>query len=124
MSSLREKSLHQLRGIAQSYGIGDIFSKDAKQLAQAIEFHQQELIPDVVIDIPKPEYDARLMTKPPSRRSDEESIRELLAQHVDQGLHLSFDHERWYMKFGKKTDEGTVRMPLRTVLSCANAVMK
>lgn len=122
---LRHKSLHQLRGIAQSYGISDIFSMDDKQLIQAIEIKQQaHAVPAPIAEIPQPQYDARLMTKPPSKRSDEQSIREMLAGHVARGLHLSFTNEGWRMQWEKRADEGTLRMPLRVVLHCANQIMK
>ena len=120
---LRGKSVHQLRSIAQGYGVADIFSKDDKQLIQAIELKQQDMIPDPVINVPQPEYDARLMTKPPAKRSDQEAIKDLLAPYVARGLKLTIDHERWYMSNDKRTDEGTLRMPLRVVLRCAERIM-
>lgn len=121
---LRAKSLHSLRSIAQGYGIADLFSKDRDHLIQEIELKQKDMAPKPVIEIPKPEYDARLMNKPPAKKSNRELIEEILADHVMRGLHLSFDEEHWYMVNGKKTDEGTLRMPLRTVLNCANQIMK
>lgn len=122
---MQNKSLVQLRGIAQSYDIPDIFAKDAKQLEQAISLKQQAAIPAPKVEVPKPEYDARLMTKPPSRKSSRNEIEKLLQPYVDRGLRLSFDEneERWLISFGKKTDEGTVRMPLRVVLKCVDKVM-
>ena len=121
---LSNKSFTELRGIAQSFGVDDIFKKDEKQLIQAIEMKQMDLAPKPKFEIPKPTYDARLMTKPPSRKTDREEIEELLKEHVRRGLHLKFDEERWYMSICKKNDEGTIRMPLRTVLHCANKVME
>lgn len=120
---LRKKTIHQLRAIAQGYGIPDIFSKTDIQLIQAIELKQGEMVPDKLPPIPPPEYDARLMLKPPAKKSSQRDIQELLAPHVARGLHLSFDEERWYMKYDKRTDEGTLRMPLRVVLGCANKVI-
>lgn len=122
--TLRKKSLTDLRAIAQSYSIPDMFQKTDIQLIQAIEDKQTEMLPKAVIEIPKPEYDARLMDKPPARLSDRGLVEELLAPHVSKGLHLSFDEERWYIKFGKKTDEGSLRMPARSILNCANNVLK
>lgn len=122
--SLYTKSLTQLRSIAQGYSIPDIFQKTNVQLIQAIELKQQEMVPEPPVEIPKPEYDARLMTKPPAKRSTQQDIENLLKGHVARGMHLSFDEERWYMRHAKKTDEGTIRMPLRTVLRCADKVMQ
>ena len=125
MSALASKSIHDLRSIAQSFGVADIFSKSKEHLIQAIELKQAKLVPEPPIVIPKPEYDARLMTKPPSKSSTQDDVVELLAEHVARGLHLSFpEPERWHMQWGKKEDTGTLRMPLRVVLSCANQIMK
>ncbi len=121
---LTKKSLTDLRGIAQSFGIADLFAKDKVQLIQAIEMKQQGIAPAPKIEIPKPAYDARLMTKAPSRKSSQAEIEELLAPFVARGLRLKFDEERWYMSIGKKTDEGTIRMPLRHVLNCATKIMQ
>lgn len=121
---LSTKSITELRGIAQSFGIPDVFQKDKPQLLQVIELKQQAIAPAPKVEIPKPEYDARLMLKPPSRKSSKEEIERLLAPYLVRGMHLKFDEERWYMQHGKKTDEGTLRMPLRIVLRCAEKVME
>jgi hypothetical protein len=119
---LKDKSLTQLRGIGQSYGLSNIFQKDANQLRQEIEDKQQAVLPKQE-PIPKPEYDARLMTKIPSKRSPRQEAEELLAPYVKRGLHVSYDDECWYMKFGVKDDSGTLRMPLRVLLSRADMIM-
>lgn len=121
---LRKKSLTELRGIAQAFGVPDIFQKDIMQLAQAIEMKQQAMVPMPVVDIPKPAYDARLMTKPPAKRATREEIEPLLQPYLARGMRASFDEERWYFSCGKKTDEGTLRMPMRTILYCAGKVME
>ena len=121
---LRSKSVHELRVMAQAFGVTEIFEKDQAHLAQEIELKQQKMIAPVVPLPPKPAYDARLMTKPPSRRSSMDEVVTLLEPLVKLGLHLHFDEERWYMSFGKKTDEGTIRMPLRNIYQCAEKVMK
>lgn len=96
------------------------------QLLQAIELKQDAMSKPPKPELPpKPEYDARLMTKPPAKLSHEQAIRSLLEDHVEKGLRLSFpDPERWEMAYGKKTDCGNMRMPLRVVLKCAEAIMR
>lgn len=121
---LEGKSFTELRKIASNFGVKDIFSKDATQLRQDIGLKQQELQPAQTITIPQPPYDARLMTKAPSKRATREEIEEALAEHVSQGLKLSFTEENWRMSFGVKNDMGTTRMPLRSVLYCANQLMR
>lgn len=122
--SLKNKTIHEIRAIAQGFGIPDLFSKDKDQLLQAISLKQDAMIPEPPIHIPAPQYDARLMTKPPSKKSAQEEVMELLAPHLANGLRIEFDgEEQWSMGFGKKTDAGTLRMPLRHVLMCANKLM-
>lgn len=122
---LEKKSLHELRGIAQSYGIGNIFSKESAQLIQEIGLKQQALTPEPVVPPVKPEYDARLMTKPPAKSSTQDDVRRLLQPHIERGMHLEFpDPETWHITHGKRSDTGTIRMPHRVVLDCANKLMK
>lgn len=124
MDALRNKSIHELRTMAQAFGVKDIFEKDAIHLSQEIELKQQQLIPPPIPPIPTPDYDARLMTTHPSRRSTATEVTELLAEHIKRGLKLSFTEETWSMHSGKKNDTGPLRMPLRHILSCANRVMQ
>ncbi len=120
---LANKSLTELRGIAQSFGIKDIFQKDVLQLKQAIELKQQDMQPAPVVEIPKPEYDARLMTKPPAKKGTRSEVEEMLQPYIARGLHARFDDECWYFSFGKKNDSGSQRMPMKTILWCAGKVL-
>lgn len=123
-NELSKKSIHDLRVIAQSFGVPDIFEKDALHLVQEIELKQQNLVPPAIELPPKPEYDARLMTKPPSRRTNMGEITELLEPYIKMGLRLRFDEESWYMDYQQRNDSGTIRMPLRTVLAQAERLMR
>lgn len=126
MSTLRGKSVHELRSIAQSFGVADIFSKDAAHLIQDIELKQQALAPPPIPPIPKPEYDARLMDAEPAQRSLPTEAVEVLRNHIARGLIFAMDEiaESWTMQFSKKTDSGTLRMPLRDLVRCADGVMR
>ena len=121
---LHNKSLTELRQIALSFGIADVFSKPDNILIQEIELKQVEKVKQPLPKIPKPQYDARLMTKPPAFKSDKAKLEELLEPYKKLGLKVEYDEERWYMRFKTKTDEGTLRMPLRTVLDCADKLMQ
>ena len=121
---LTTKTLTELRGIAQSLAVGDVFKKTRAQLLQAIELKQGALAPAERIELPKNPYDARLMTEEPGKMGDRQEIEQLLAPYVARGLALSFTEEQWFMRRGNRSDEGTMRMPLRVVLKCAEALMK
>lgn len=123
--TLCKKSIHELRVMAQAFGVHDVFEKDAAHLVQEIELkHAPTIAPQVALP-PIPVYDARLMTKPPSRRSSIEELVPLLEPYITLGLKLTFDDvgERWFMVCGKRTDEGTMRMPLRHVVDAARRMM-
>ncbi len=125
VTGLKGKSIHDLRAIAQTFGVKDIFGKDAIHLIQEIELKTQQMVPKTREPIPKPEYDARLMTRPPAKMSTEESIMALLEIHIRQGLRVTFpDPERWEMRFEGRSDCGNMRMPLRHVLGAAERVMR
>lgn len=120
---LRHESIHKLRSIAQAFGITDIFEKNAILLSQEIELKQQKLIPPPTILPPKPEYDARLMDKPPSKRANMNDIVDMLEPYIIRGLKINFDEEHWFMANGVKNDTGTIRMPLKHVIEAARRVM-
>jgi len=122
---LRDKPLVELRGMAQAFGVPDIFEKDATQLAQEIELRRDSMADDVAPKLPeRPIYDARLMTTHKDKKTNPQAIVGILEQHITMGLKLSFDEERWYMAWGERNDEGTLRMPLRHVLDCAERLMR
>lgn len=125
-TALVSKSLTELRGIAQSFGVKDIFTKDQMQLIQAIEMQQKGMLPEPKLDIPKPEYDARLMTKPPAKKLDQVSYDKLLQPYVERGLHFAVDDngEYWTMSYNKRSDSGTMRMTPNHLLRCAQRVME
>ena len=123
MSALQGKSLTQLRGIAQSMGVSDIFKLDDAQLKQAIELKQGEVFPQLSAPVPKPEYDARLMLRPPAKISPKDEAMTLLQPYIERGLHVRWDSECWYMSHGKVNDSGSVRIPLRILLRCAERVL-
>lgn len=123
--TLRDRSIHELRGMAQAFGVADIFEKDIPHLIQDIELRQQTLAPAPVPLPPLPDYDARLMTKPPSKRSVPDDVVTLLEPYITRGLRFTIDDnaETWAMQFNKVTDSGTMRMPMRHLLEAARRVM-
>lgn len=120
---LIEKSLTELRTIAQGLGVSDIFSKSPNQLIQDIELKHQDLMPLEKIVIPLPHYDARLMTAAPAEMCNKENLMELLQPYIKRGLKVIIGDETWRFSFGKKNDSGTLRMPLRVALRKAGEVL-
>lgn len=120
---LDQKSLTELRTIAQGLGVSDIFSKAPNQLIQDIERKHKELIPQEKIAIPLPHYDARLMTATPGEMCSKEVLLDLLTPYIKRGLKVELGDETWKFSFGKKTDTGTLRMPLRTAIKKAQEVL-
>lgn len=115
---------HELRTIAQALGVTDIYQRSMADLEQQISLKQGALHKPTLELPPRPEYDSRLMTKAPARKSEPNEIVDLLEGHIKLGLKLRFDDERWYMACSNRTDEGTIRMPLRHVLNCADKVLR
>lgn len=123
--ALRDKSIHELRQMAQAFGVsGDLFSMGAPQLVQAIEQRQQAMLPEPAVAISRPEYDARLMTKAPSRTSSVAEIVDILKPYTERGLHLEFMEDDWRMRWADREDTGTIRQPLRVILGCAERIIQ
>ena len=123
MDELRKKSIHDLRVIAQSFGIADIFEKTANILSQEIELKQQKIVKPVIELPSEPEYDVRLMTAKPYAKASMDSAIEILEPYIKMGLKLKFDEEHWYMDYQTRNDMGTIRMPLRHMLRAAQRLM-
>jgi len=121
---LQSKSITELRGIAQSMGIADVFQLDKAHLIQEIDLKKSAVNKPAPVSVVNSPYDARLMAQAPGKIADKDEAMEALQPYVAAGLHVSMDNERWYFKHGKKSDEGTLRMPLRTILKCAEAVLR
>lgn len=123
---LNNKSMHELRAIAEGYGIPDVFAKDINELRQAIELKQVAQVkePEFVAPV-RGEYDSRLMTRRPAKDFTQEEAFELTKPHRTRGLVLTFpDPDRWHMRLGIKEDTGTLRMPPRVFLDCADRIMR
>jgi hypothetical protein len=113
----------ELRALAQSMGCKWAFADDRNALQQKIKLRQTDMLPKQELPkVPVPE-DQRLRTKPPARVSDEDMVRTMLAPYIQLGLIITFDNGTFNMKYGPKTDSGTLRQPPRVILDCARRVM-
>lgn len=117
--TLRDKSIHELRGIAQSFGIDDIFKKDAVHLAQEIEQRQEKLaepkLPPINISYDIPHTQGSICS--PTELTD------ALQHHIKHGLTLRFEPDHWIMSARKKLDTGSLTMPIRDIIKCADRVL-
>ena len=123
---MQNKSITELRGIAQSMGCVWGFADDAPTLIQKIELKRDLTVPPAKpVEIPLPP-DQRLRSRPPSKVSDEQLILNLLKPYIDRGLRITFseDGQSWEMMFNKKTDTGTMRQPPVNVLRCAERLAR
>lgn len=121
--TLEAETLTRLRALAQSLGHKNPFGEDRVKLIQYIQLQQEQTTPKRE-PVPPVEYDARLMTKPPAKKSTVNELEILLEPYKKRGLHVRYDEERWYFRYDRRTDEGPLRMPLRSVLRCADAIIR
>ena len=117
------KSPHEVRATAQALGIHDVFQKDTKHLQQEIDLKLQAQYKPRVVLPDRNSYDARLMDKAPQRRCNPEELVDMLEPLIKAGLKLRFDEERWYIAYANRNDEGSLRMPPRVVVSCAERLL-
>lgn len=122
--TLDKKSLTELRAIYQSFGTGDLdMSLDKPRLMQEIERKKREIYvrPEPMV---KP-LDGRLAFESPACLSSKDDALDVLKPYIERGLKVTFpDDDHWAMSIDKKTDEGTLRMPLRVVELCARRLMQ
>ena len=120
--TLANKSLTELRGIAISLSIPDVFQKDKAHLVQEIQSKQQRDLRN----LPQKEVQQAYVIK--SRGKEEKCdiavIEDILTPLKDRGLKTNYDEERWYFRCGSRSDEGTLTMPLLTAVRCAEKLME
>lgn len=123
--AIHEKSLTELRTIAQGLGVAGLLSKNRPQLISAIEarnkvaYQVKPKAPEVIIE------DSRLRDAPPAEECTEDMILEVLLPYINRGLIVEFDNKgSWTMQWGDKNDSGTMAQPLRNVVRYAKRLMK
>ena len=123
---LVNKSITELRGVAQAMGVVWGFGDDKDRLIHLIETKRDVTVPPApVLDIPLPNNQL-LRTLPPARISREQEIMGFMQPYIDRGLRftISDDLQTWSMQAGIKTDSGTMRQPPRILIECAEKVLK
>lgn len=121
---LEKKSITELRGLAQSIGCKYSWSDEKNILIQKIQLKQNEALPKPKIEIKYEQpNDQRLRTLPPSKVSDEQTIREMLEPLIAIGLKFDVIGNEWFMRHGIKEDSGNLRQPPRHILRAAERIM-
>ena len=119
--SLANKTITELRGLAMSLSIADVFQKDRAHLLQEIEAKQktelsskpaQEVVQTYVLN-----------SRGKEERCDPDTLEKILEPLKARGLRTRYDEDMWYFSCGKCTDEGTLSMPLMTAVRCAEKVV-
>ena len=108
---LTDKTLTEVRELAQTLGIQDIFSKTRKKLEQEIALIQKpaDIAPEpIVVDIVQ---------------AEEFPVDDVLKPFIDRGLRYRVDNGRWYMAHGERTDEGSLDMPIAHIVRCAEKIL-
>lgn len=124
-TTLDEKSLTELRAIAQGCGAQFDFSTSKPHLLQAIRQRSIDIIPKPIEEKPVIENPDLLRNLPPAKNLKPDAVIDMLKPYITKGLRLSFPTQlTWKMEAGKKVDTGTLRMPLRILVRCAEQVMK
>lgn len=115
---LEDRSLTELRAMASAMGIKVSFSQDKQSLAKAIRA-------EVESKAPKPLPFAPLQpANPLNQGAWQGNITEALQPMIDRGLILTFPtSDQWHMQRDKRSDSGTIKMPLRSIVRCAESVM-
>lgn len=108
---LVDKTLTEIRELAQSLGVQDIFGKTRKKLEQEINNKQ---LPEPVQSEPV-QIDIIAAQELP--------VDDVLKPFIARGLHYMVQENRWYMAHGARTDEGSIDMPIAHIVRCAEKIM-
>lgn len=123
--TLELRSIHELRGMVSAMGGRLDFGDDKKKLAAKIKSMLDAQLPQPQVMIPDMPEDMRLRIVPPARNLPRDQVIAALSEYTERGMRLSFPRpDQWRMEFMKKHDTGTMRMPLRVIVGCAQQVME
>lgn len=118
--SLKDKSIVELRGIAQGLGIPDLFNKSRVELVQQIELKSSDISPIQSPLVPE----VRFVSIPSDTIANEELLKEALDPFIKLGVSLSVDNDVWFLKYGKKEDAGTMHQPIKNIIRCVERLLK
>ena len=122
---LEERSITELRALAQAMGADYNFGMDCDALRQSIRDHMEAQVPKPRIPDDLRPTDIRVATDLSDIVVTQVDVAEACLNSIDRGMRLTFPTpDTWMMEYGKKQDSGTLRMPLVDVVRCARELMK
>ncbi len=116
---LDKKNMTELRGIAQSLGVKNVFSLKKSQLIDKIKIKSSE----VAADTTPPRVETIIIEIPQEPVREPDRLAEVLSEFISRGLRFNIKDTRWYMGFVGRTDEGGVDMPIRAIIKCAERLI-
>jgi hypothetical protein len=124
-AELEDRSLTELRALAQAMGAKFAFADDKSKIIANIREHMAAKVPKPRIpDLVEPS-DQSLIIVPPKYVCTQKQIVDALQPYTLKGLVIRFPTEdQWMLSCGKKEDSGTLRMPLLDVVRCARDMVR
>lgn len=118
--SLKEKSLTELRSIAQSMGIIPRYDVGKEHLLQQISSHVTERV-----QAPTKPIEVNIIGGADDRALTQASITEAMKGFAELGLVVTFpDSRTWELSCNGKRDSGTMSMSLWNIVNCAKELVK
>jgi len=113
-----DKTLTELRVIAQGLGVKDITTLTRAALEQEIKSKSTSLA-EQKIELPQ------VVVKQVANITycDKDELMECLQPFITRGLNVTIADNMWRFSFGNKCDTGTMTMPIRLALKKAQDVL-
>ncbi len=119
-SPLEEKSIVELRSLAQTLGAKFTFSDNKSVLIKSIRAVSEASAPRA---LPFVNPTGPTAATPLDVRA-QQAIVDALDEYCKKGLHLSFPSPNtWHMERGIKKDSGNTAMPVKDIVVCARNLM-
>ena len=119
---LQDKSIEDLRAIVTDYHASWHHREKKETLIERICELSVIIQPDQK-NKRTTEQPQKIEKPAPNMLTDEE-ILEALTEQIERGLLVRVDDVSWSIRFRDKTDTGSLTMPLRTIIRCADTIMR
>lgn len=122
---LEERSITELRSMAQAMGAAFDFKDDKNAVMKIIRDHMAAKVPKPRTLEPLMPADTRFITHEIPDPIEQNAIVNALAEYTSRGLVLTFPTvDTWQISRDNRQDSGTTRAPLVDIVRCAREVMK